>query len=119
MGCGSIGSWPWNAALAAVQHTEIVAFARSQVEAHLAQVGVGGLETAVGRGVGDQIGLACKVSAFHGSWRLDVVRALGTDLPATAGLLAAGQISERVAEIVVSDAGAGDAGPGSVSGPVL
>lgn len=91
------------AAVAAAQHVEMVAFARDQVEQHLAEIERGGLDpAAVGRGIADQIALACRVSPFHGSRRLGVARALGTDLPATARLLAAGRISERLAEHVVS-----------------
>jgi len=92
------------AAAAAAQHAEMVGFARAQVETHLAQTGAGGLDpAAVGRGIADQIALACRVSPYHGSRRLGVARALDVDLPATAELLAAGRISEHVAELVVSE----------------
>ena len=92
------------AAVVAAQHAEMVAFGREQVEEHLALVGAGGLDpAAVGRGVADQIALACRVSPFHGSRRLGVARALAVDLPLTAGLLAEGLISEQVAETVVSE----------------
>ncbi|MGH7750794.1 MAG: DUF222 domain-containing protein, partial [Candidatus Dormibacteria bacterium] len=91
------------AAAVAAQHTEIVAFARSQVETHLTQARAGGLDPrAVGRGIADQIALACRISPYHGSRRLGVARAL-EDLPRIAGLLAGGRISERLAEIVVSE----------------
>jgi hypothetical protein len=89
--------------LAAAQCAEMVAFGRGQVEQQLAQIESGRLDpVALGRGISDQIALACRVSPFHGSRRLGVARALGSDLPAVGGLLAAGRISERVAEIVVS-----------------
>jgi hypothetical protein len=49
-------------AVAAAQQAEMVAFARSQVEAHIAD---GTLDPrTVGPGIGDQIGLACRVSPF-------------------------------------------------------
>lgn len=88
------------AALAAAQHTEMVAFARSQVEAHIADHTR--RPRTVGRGIGDQIALACKQSPYNGSRRLGVARALHTDLPMTRALLAAGQISEDLAELVVT-----------------
>ncbi len=87
-------------ALAAAQHSEMVAFARLQVEDQIAD---GTLDPRrVGRGIGDQIGLACKVSPFAGSRRLGVARVLHADLPMTRALLAAGRISEEIAELVVS-----------------
>jgi hypothetical protein len=88
------------AALAATQHAEMVAFARSQVEAHIANDTLD--PRTVGRGIGDQIGLACKLSPFTGSRRLGVARALHTDLPMTRALLADGRISEDIAELVVA-----------------
>jgi hypothetical protein len=92
------------AAAAAAQYAEMVAFARSQVAAHLAHVDADRLDpAAVGRGIGDQIALACRVSPLHGSRRLGVARALTADLPLTWGLLAAGRISEHVAELVVAE----------------
>jgi hypothetical protein len=92
------------AAVAAAQNAQIIGFARAEVEQHLDQVGVGGLDpAAVGRGVADQIALACKVSPYAGSRRLGVARALHADLPETATLLAAGKISEYVAGLVVSE----------------
>ena len=88
-------------AVAAAQHAEIVAFARSQVEAHIADDTLD--PKAVGRGIGDQIGLACHVSPFHGSRRLGIARALVLDLPGVHGLLGAGRIREDLAEVVVSE----------------
>jgi hypothetical protein len=86
----------------AAQNAELVEFAREQVAAQIAQVEADGLDpSAVGRGVGDQIALACRVSPHAGSRRLEVARALATDLPLTGALLAAGQISEHVAQVVV------------------
>ncbi len=88
-------------AVAAAQQAEIVAFAQSQVESHIADDTLD--PRAVGRGIGDQIGLACHVSPFHGSRRLGVARALTFDLPGIHELLAAGRISEATAETVVSE----------------
>ena len=61
-------------ALAAAQQAEVVAFARSQVEQQIADDRLD--PAAVGRGIGDQIGLACRISPFHGSRRLGIARAL-------------------------------------------
>ncbi|MBN9099775.1 MAG: DUF222 domain-containing protein [Pseudonocardia sp.] len=91
------------AALAAAQHAEMVAFGRQQVEEQIALVEAGRLDpVALGRGIADQIALACKVSPFYGSRRLGIARALDSDLSDVGALLAAGRISERIAEIVVS-----------------
>jgi hypothetical protein len=68
------------AAAAAVQAAESVRFAQSQVEQQLA---AGVHPTAVGRGIADQLALACRVSPTEGSRRLNVARALWCDLPAT------------------------------------
>lgn len=90
-------------ALAAAQYAEMVAFGRQQVEEQIALVGSGRLDpVALGRGIADQIVLVCKVSPFHGSRRLGVARALNSDLTGVGALLAAGRISERIAETVVS-----------------
>ena len=75
-------------ALAAAQQAEMAAFARSQVEAQIVDDRLD--PAAIGRGIGDQIGLACRVSPFHGSRRLGIARALHFDLPGVRGLLAAG-----------------------------
>ncbi len=90
-------------ALAAAQHAEMVAFGRQQVEEQITLVEAGRLDpVALGRGIADQIALACKVSPFHGLRRLGIARALSSDLPGIGGLLACGRISERIAETVVS-----------------
>ena len=75
-------------ALAAAQQAEMVAFARSQVEAQIVDDRLD--PAAIGRGIGDQIGLACRVSPFHGSRRLGIARALHFDLPGVRDLLAPG-----------------------------
>lgn len=89
------------AAAAAAQHEQMVAFARSQVAQQESQV----LHDprAVGRGIADQIALACHISPSEGSRRLGVARALHAELPATAALLREGGISEYVAGLVVTE----------------
>jgi hypothetical protein len=69
----------------------MVGFARSQVAAQ--QQAVLADPRAVGRGIADQIALACHVSPSEGSRRLGVARALHSELPATARLLRDGRIS--------------------------
>ncbi|WP_051085788.1 DUF222 domain-containing protein [Actinomycetospora chiangmaiensis] len=91
------------AALAAAQHTAIVTFGRTQVEEQVEQIADGRLDPEkLGRGIADQIALAAHVSAYVGDRRLNVARALATDLPCTRSLLVAGKISEHVAEQIVS-----------------
>ena len=87
--------------MAALQAAESVRFAESQVEQQLA---AGVHPRVIGRGIADQIALACRVSPTRGSRRLDcpgvVVRPAG-DLR----LLTAGRVSEYVASLVVSETG--------------
>jgi hypothetical protein len=85
---------------AALQAAECVRFAQSQVAEQMAAKVA---PEAIGRGIADQIALACKLSPFAGSRRLGVARALWFDLPDTYTQLTAGRLSERVAEIVVSE----------------
>ena len=89
------------AAAAAAQFERMVAFARSQVDLQLTQA----LQDAraFGRGIGDQIALACHVSPFEGSKRLGIARVLHVEMPHTAALLREGRISEYVAGLVVSE----------------
>jgi len=85
------------AAAAGAQTAEIVRFAASQVESQRR----GDVHPRVlGRGIADQIALACKVSPAAGSHRLSLARALWFDLPETYAALRAGQISEWVATLV-------------------
>lgn len=92
----------WSATAAAQLH-EVTAFGRGQVEEQIAQVESGRLDpAALGRGIGEQVGLACGISPVWGSRRVETARALRADLPATFALLAEGRIGERVAELVVS-----------------
>ena len=90
------------AALAAAQHTAMVAFARTEVEQQHELIAAGRLDPEkLGRGIGEQIGLAAHVSSWQGSRRLNIASALNNDLPNIRTLLAAGRISERLAETVV------------------
>ena len=84
-------------AAAAAQYVEMVAFGRSQVEA---QRGVDVDPRQLGRGIADQIALACGISPSEGSRRLSVARGLVIDLPHTLRLLARGHIGDRSAQLV-------------------
>ena len=91
------------AALAAAQHTEMVAFARTRVAEQAELVAAGRLDPeTLGRGIADEIALAAHVSSWQGSRRLTVARALAAELPETRRLLVAGRISEKLAETVVA-----------------
>jgi hypothetical protein len=81
----------------------MVGFARSQVAAQRRAVLAD--PRAVGRGIADQLALACRVSPSEGSRRLGVARALHAELPATGGLLRGGRISAYVAGLVTSEPG--------------
>ena len=88
------------AAAAAVQAAETVAFARAQVAAQRRA----DLDPArVGRGIADQLALACRVSPTEGSRRLGLARAWVADLPGTFDLLARGQISEYKASLIAAE----------------
>jgi hypothetical protein len=89
------------AAAAATQAALMVGFARSQVEAQ--QRALLADPRKVGRGITDQLTLACRVSPSEGSRRFGVARALHFELPATAGLLRDGGISAYVAGLVTSE----------------
>jgi uncharacterized protein DUF222 len=57
----------------------------------------------IGRGIADQLGLACKISGFAAARRLEVARALWFELPETYRLLTTGEVSEYVASLVVTE----------------
>jgi hypothetical protein len=65
------------AAAAALQAAESVRFAQSQADAQLAadvhpdKIGRRERQRAIGQGIADQLGLACKVSGFAAARRLD------------------------------------------------
>ena len=78
------------ASLEAVKAVEMVAFAKSQTAE---QIAVRVHPRAVGRGIADQIALACRVSPSEGSRRLRTARDLVLDMPHTLELLSRGEIS--------------------------
>ena len=88
------------AATAGLQMAESVRFAQSQVERQLA-MDVHPKE--IGRGIAEQIALACRISPWAGTRRLGVARALRFDLPETFTAVLAGLLREAVAEAVVSE----------------
>ena len=87
-------------AAAALQVAESVRFAQSQAEAQLA---ADVHPDKIGRGIADQLGLACKISGFAAARRLGMARALWFELPESYRLLTAGEISEYVASLVVTE----------------
>lgn len=89
------------AALSAAQHTEMVAFARSQAAAQIADERID--PARVGRGIADQVAMACHISPSAGSRRLEVARVLWAEMPRVRMLLAAGRLSEELAARIVSE----------------
>jgi Domain of unknown function (DUF222) len=88
------------AAAAAAQLAEVVRFAQAQVaEQHAAGVDYRRL----GKGIGDQIGMATKAGPWHGARRLTIGRDLWQELPGCFGLLAQGEISEHLAGLLVTE----------------
>jgi Domain of unknown function (DUF222) len=88
------------AATAALQAAESVRFAQSQVEEQLAA----NIDPeAIGRGIAEQTGLACRISPATAARRLNTARALWFELPDTYSQLVAGELHERVTEAVVSE----------------
>jgi hypothetical protein len=88
------------AAAAALQAAESVRFAQSQAESQLA---ADVHPSKIGRGIADQLGLACHVSGFAAARRLEMARALWFDLPQTYRLLTVGEISDFGASLVVTE----------------
>ena len=88
------------AATAALQAAESVKFAQSQVAQQLA---AGVHPEAIGRGIAEQIGLACRISPATAARRLNTARALWFELPGAYRQLVAGELSERIAEQFVSE----------------
>ena len=85
------------ASLEAAKAVEMVAFAKSQTAEQMA---LGVHPRAVGRGIADQIALACRVSPSEGTRRLHVARDLVLDLPHTLGLLSDGEIGGWTARLI-------------------
>lgn len=88
------------AVTAALQAAESVRFAQSQAAE---QIAADVHPDALGRGIADQIGLACRISPFAAARRLNVARVLWFELPDTYGQLVAGELHERVAENIVTE----------------
>ena len=88
------------AAVGAVQAAEIIRFGRSQVEAQRA---VGVHPRRLGRGIADQIALACRTGPADGVRRLRNARALWFEMPGCFDLLTTGRITEWVAQLVVTE----------------
>jgi hypothetical protein len=88
------------AVTAAAQAAESVRFAQSQVAEQLAAYVH---PDAIGRGIAEQIGLACRISPVTAARRLNSARALWFELPDTYAQLTTGELSERVAESIVSE----------------
>ncbi len=88
------------AAAAAAQATEILRFARSQVSRQRKD---GVNYRRLGEGIAEQIGLATKLTPWHGNRKLHLARDLTGELPATFDLLTRGGISEYVAQLVASE----------------
>ena len=88
------------AAAVALQAAKSVAFAQSQVRAQRdAEVDPAKL----GRGIAEQLALACQVSPTEGSRRLERARSWCFDLPGVFGLLQAGRISAYAASLVAAE----------------
>jgi Domain of unknown function (DUF222) len=88
------------AVTAALQAAESVRFAQSQVAE---QIAAEVHPDAIGRGIAEQIGLACRISPFAAARRLNTARTLWFELPDTYSQLVAGELHERVAETVVTE----------------
>jgi hypothetical protein len=88
------------AVTAALQAAESVRFAQSQVAEQLAAEVH---PEAIGRGIAEQIGLACHISPVTAARRLNTARAWWFELPDTYSQLTTGELSERVAETVVTE----------------
>jgi hypothetical protein len=88
------------AVTAALQAAESVRFAQSQVAEQLA---ADVHPEAIGRGIAEQIGLACRLSPVTAARRLNTARAWWFELPETYSQLSAGELSERVAETIVAE----------------
>jgi hypothetical protein len=85
-------------AVAAAQAACMVRFGRARVERQLAE---DVHPRNIGRGVAEEIALACHVSPSVGARRLGSARAWWFDLPQTYAALATGRVSEQTADAVV------------------
>jgi hypothetical protein len=87
-------------AAAALQVAESVRFAQSQVAVQMA---ADVHPEQIGRGIAEQIGLACRIAPATAARRLNTARALWFELPTTYSQLVTGELHERIAETVVSE----------------
>jgi hypothetical protein len=83
-----------------LQTAESVRFVQSQVAE---QIAAEVHPDAIGRGIAEQIGLACRISPVAAARRLNTARTLWFELPDTYSQLVAGELHERVAETVVTE----------------
>jgi hypothetical protein len=88
------------ATTAALQVAESARSAQSQVAQ---QIAADVHPERIGRGIAEQIGLACRLSPASAARRLNTAWALWFELPDTYRQLTAGELSERVAESVVTE----------------
>jgi hypothetical protein len=84
----------------AVQAAESVRFAQSQVEGQMA---ADVHPDKIGRGIAEQIGLACRISPATAARRLNTARLWWFEMPKTYRQLTTGELSERLAETVVTE----------------
>lgn len=87
-------------AVAATQAAVMVRLSQARVERETAEHR---RPERVGRGLVEEIGLACRVSPTVAARRLGAAHAWCSDLPRTSGALAAGRLHERVADAVVAE----------------
>ena len=88
------------ASVAALQAAESVRFAKSQTAEQMTR---DVHPRDIGRGVVEQIALARRISPYWAARQLGSARAWWFDLPKTYAALTAGELSERVAEAVVTE----------------
>ncbi|HEY0239060.1 MAG TPA: DUF222 domain-containing protein [Friedmanniella sp.] len=88
------------AAVAAAQAAVLVRFGRARVDRQEAE---GVHPRDVGRGIAEEIGLACRVSPTVAARRLSSARAWWSDLPQVYAALASGRLSEETADAVVTE----------------
>jgi hypothetical protein len=88
------------AATAALQAAESVRFAQSQAAE---QVASDVHPDKIGRGIAEQLGLACRISPVAAARRLNTARAWWFELPDSYRQLMAGELSERVADAIVTE----------------
>ena len=93
MPTGSTGSPSWNASRRRWKRSKPRRWSRSPGRRPPQQITHGAHPRAVGRGIADQIALACRVSPSEGSRRLHTARDLVLDMPHTLELLSRGEIS--------------------------